>query len=315
MFISELTLVFSCLFLNQCNLNTKPDIKSINTEKNIKSQKNHPFYKPQYPKTKSPQQSKLLHRPLQKYISNSFQRKKAKQLNRKQNKSIKVNSLRDLIDIKRNVAFYPSQQISSYANRFENNVNQDVYSQPVQVDVYFESLCPDSQEFIAKQLWPTFQELYDSKIFKLSLYPYGNAQSIRIDDHWRFTCQHGELECVLNLIETCVIYTYPDPILYLPYIKCVEENPTEVQANKCAVQTMLDINLINQCVTSKQGNQYQYIVGRKTPAHSFIPWIQINGEGKNLINEQAIDDLKGLICRTYQGVKPEKCAPLPLPFF
>lgn len=50
--------------------------------------------------------------------------------------------------------------------------------QPVQVSVYYESLCPDSMYFISDQLWPTFQKI--AQIFTVDLVPFGKANVIMI---------------------------------------------------------------------------------------------------------------------------------------
>jgi len=45
---------------------------------------------------------------------------------------------------------------------------------PVLLGVYYESLCPDSKNFIVDQLQPVYSKLKD--ITFLQLVPYGNAQ-------------------------------------------------------------------------------------------------------------------------------------------
>ena len=45
---------------------------------------------------------------------------------------------------------------------------------PVQVQVYYETLCPYSIEFISQQLYPTFQNL--GQYLDIEFIPYGNAQ-------------------------------------------------------------------------------------------------------------------------------------------
>lgn len=47
---------------------------------------------------------------------------------------------------------------------------------PVLVDVYFESLCPDSEKFIKEQLFPTYEKFAGKNILNISLVPYGNAE-------------------------------------------------------------------------------------------------------------------------------------------
>ena len=80
---------------------------------------------------------------------------------------------------------------------------------PVVIDVYYETLCPYSIEFIRNQLQPTFNLLNPSGIIRVRLYPYGHVEETFGDDgQISFNCQHGVLECRLNVVETCVEYLY-----------------------------------------------------------------------------------------------------------
>ena len=54
-------------------------------------------------------------------------------------------------------------------------------SKPVAVEVYFESLCPDSEQFIIDQLYPVYKKLLGKKIFTVELIPYGNAKASFIE--------------------------------------------------------------------------------------------------------------------------------------
>ena len=47
---------------------------------------------------------------------------------------------------------------------------------PVQVQVYYETLCPYSIDFINQQLYPTYQNL--GQYLDIEFIPYGNAQVI-----------------------------------------------------------------------------------------------------------------------------------------
>jgi hypothetical protein len=88
----------------------------------------------------------------------------------------------------------------------------------VKVEVYTESLCPDCADYIINYLNPFFNNgLID--IVELRIIPYGNAR-IHLDGS--LTCQHGEDECYLNIIQTCAIRLWPkvvpssSPLLSLP---------------------------------------------------------------------------------------------------
>lgn len=47
--------------------------------------------------------------------------------------------------------------------------------QPVLVEAYFESLCPDSIRFITTQLYPTWQKLEKTGIMSVRIIPFGKA--------------------------------------------------------------------------------------------------------------------------------------------
>ncbi|XP_057862941.1 gamma-interferon-responsive lysosomal thiol protein isoform X5 [Cryptomeria japonica] len=85
-------------------------------------------------------------------------------------------------------------------------------AEKVSVEVYYESLCPDSASFIVNYLDKLFTDrLID--IVDLRLIPYGNA---RIGSNETINCQHGPYECVLNTIEACAIDAWPN-LLELQY--------------------------------------------------------------------------------------------------
>lgn len=49
----------------------------------------------------------------------------------------------------------------------------DKQNSTVNVDVYYESLCPDSIYFITKELGPIYDQL--KSVLKINLYPFGKA--------------------------------------------------------------------------------------------------------------------------------------------
>nr|CAD7580578.1 unnamed protein product [Timema californicum] len=72
---------------------------------------------------------------------------------------------------------------------------------PVNVTVFYESLCPDSIRFITQQLYPTWTQL-TSEYLAVDFVPYGKAQqTVSAEGEWNFTCQHGPNECVGNIVQ------------------------------------------------------------------------------------------------------------------
>ncbi len=56
------------------------------------------------------------------------------------------------------------------------------------------------------------------------------------------------------------------------------------------------------------GNQLQHAFAVQTdnlkPDHQYVPWVTINGEHTEDMEQAAEKDLIGLICKTYKGSNP-----------
>ena len=82
---------------------------------------------------------------------------------------------------------------------------------PINVTLYFESLCPGCNYFITSQLYPTYVKLAHTGILNVELVPYGNAKESQLHGQYVYTCQHGAAECLGNMIETCAIHVLAHP--------------------------------------------------------------------------------------------------------
>lgn len=80
--------------------------------------------------------------------------------------------------------------------------------EPVHVSAYIESLCPDSKRFITTQLYPTYQKFASSNppVLTVNLVTFGNEiigfnKTSPKQPAVLTQCQHGEPECLGNLIQ------------------------------------------------------------------------------------------------------------------
>lgn len=102
----------------------------------------------------------------------------------------------------------------------------------VSFSLYYESLCPGCRGMIMSQIWPTYEALKGTGILNINLYPYGNAIEKQHGEKWDFQCQHGALECQLNLVETCAIHLLP-AVDHIPFIHCLETKPSVKHGKVC----------------------------------------------------------------------------------
>lgn len=87
----------------------------------------------------------------------------------------------------------------------------------------------------------------------LKLYPYGNAHEEKLPDgHYKYICQHGDLECQGNFVEACIQYaTSFNSNVYFPVLECMEsaKNPL-MAAKQCLALFVPNSNwsLVENCV-------------------------------------------------------------------
>lgn len=176
------------------------------------------------------------------------------------------------------------------------------------MEVYYESLCQGSQDFILNYLTDIYQDEEISKIVNITLIPYGNAITIARNPP-SFVCQNGDVECRGNYIAACAIHLYPND--YLPFITCVEQSLkyTTSDVNRCARLNGLSGSAINNCAESDDALYYHLHYGDITPTHQYVPWIVINNE---CIGE-AVSRAKEVICDAYLGPRPSTCPTKPIP--
>ncbi|KAG2394945.1 hypothetical protein LR48_Vigan09g130100 [Vigna angularis] len=151
----------------------------------------------------------------------------------------------------------------------------------VSLELYYESLCPDSVDFIVNHLTKIFStDLIP--IVDLKFVPWGNA---KLQPNHTFICQHGPNECFLNTVEACAIDIWPELGKHFQFIYCVEDLVNQQRANdwKSCYETLhLDPEPIKQCYNSKHGKQLELRYAAETdalkPPHKYVPWVVVDGE-------------------------------------
>ncbi|XP_056246549.1 gamma-interferon-inducible lysosomal thiol reductase-like [Seriola aureovittata] len=179
----------------------------------------------------------------------------------------------------------------------------------IQVGLYYESLCPGCRGFLTEMLFPTWLLLSD--IMTVTLVPYGNAVEKPDGQKFVFDCQHGEQECLGNMIETCLLNM---TTIAFPVIFCMESSSDVINSAKSCLEIynpQLSWDKVMGCVKGDLGNQLMHLNAMKTkalnPPHKYVPWVTINGEHTDDLQDKAMNSLFTLVCNMYKGTKPAAC--------
>lgn len=178
--------------------------------------------------------------------------------------------------------------------------------QKVSLDLYYESLCPYSANFIINELTDIFDNgIID--IVDLRLFPWGNA---KLTSNNSFTCQHGPRECFLNTVEACAIDAWPNLDDHFPFINCVETRVYEgkySQWDTCFKELSLDPKPVTSCYKGEEGKKlelkYAALTAALSPPHEYVPWVVVDGEP--LLEDY--ENFISYICKAYKGPSPSAC--------
>lgn len=205
----------------------------------------------------------------------------------------------------------------SFTNAPESNqLQDDSVARPADAAVYmmvfYEALCPDSKNFIIKQLEPTFVRA--PHLIDIQFVPYGKATtSTKSDGSLAFECQHGPIECEANTIHACVVEAVHDAKIRLNMVGCmIRDNLIPKDAfYRCAKENGVEIESIQKCYDSPHGAELLKLHGEAThalrPSVSFIPTVTLDGQQGR--QASILKDLFGEVCKiaSGRGPKPVEC--------
>ncbi|BES89978.1 gamma-interferon inducible lysosomal thiol reductase [Nesidiocoris tenuis] len=170
----------------------------------------------------------------------------------------------------------------------------------VYVDVYYESLCPDSRSFFMNELLPTVHKLGD--VLFVNLVPYGRAETIIKGEDIEFICQHGPKECLGNKFHACIIQnTKSNNQLSVNVTGCLFEDYFQPQAERCCKKFGVPWEDVKSCVYGSEGTQLLKVHGdltnRLLPI-DFIPTVALNQvTGSKNYQAAILKNLANEVCR------------------
>ncbi|KAH8278890.1 hypothetical protein KR018_010784 [Drosophila ironensis] len=147
------------------------------------------------------------------------------------------------------------------------------------VEIYYETLCPDSVSFIRRRLYRVMVEENFWAYTDLKLYPFGKA-GFHMNPETNETqvfCQHGEEECELNALHACILETMPLPWDSFRMINCMLSSYSS-RLDECSEELGLDVTKAKECKSTRRTPEILAPYGKKTSRLrlSFVPTIVFN---------------------------------------
>jgi len=178
--------------------------------------------------------------------------------------------------------------------------------------LYYESLCPDSVDFVINQLYPTYLGL--SSYLRVQLVPFGKA--FLNDTH--FICRHGQMECVADKVHGCAFKKVANESAVMAFLNCTmatyrKDNTTDYPTQQCAEKSGILYETINSCISNDQEaltyiREFQRETTALKPKLDFIPLLVFNNEYPTNDTKEELDNLKKFTCGKFNGTKIDFCS-------
>lgn len=197
-------------------------------------------------------------------------------------------------------------------------------SEKVVVEIYYESLCPDSLELLTGSFLKAWRAKELREHMDVRLYPFGNADMHSEEDvdkefkvkhpdanYPLIDCQHGEEECLGNMIQACAVKKL-QMIKSVNFILCMAAQGAhadiKTSSSDCAGKLGVDMNGITDCVGSEEGHQLMAHLGRKSLdpqlQRTYVPFVLLNGKHEKAADE---NDFLRPFCHALGAQQPSMC--------
>ncbi|XP_027717485.1 gamma-interferon-inducible lysosomal thiol reductase-like, partial [Vombatus ursinus] len=151
---------------------------------------------------------------------------------------------------------------------------------PVTVKLFYEALCPSPRSFMSVVLFPSWA-LLGNDVLDVVLVPFGNAEERLVNGTWEFTCQHGKLECKLNMIQvkTLLPQASPGGTAVINCMMSAAHPETSLESCLKIYIPQICVDDIMKCATGHQGKEMMHqnamMTNHLSPPHTYTPWILV----------------------------------------
>ncbi|TMW45856.1 hypothetical protein DOY81_009060 [Sarcophaga bullata] len=192
------------------------------------------------------------------------------------------------------------------------NASDSPESKKLEVEIFYETLCPDSMRFVRNQLYTSMKSNELLPYTDLKFIPYGKVgvwtnPSTNITNLY---CQHGLTECELNALHACIV-EHNTIEEQLEMFNCLL-NGYNTDVDVCAKNLNIDVAPAKNCKNTRTNVDILKKYGDETDAIeiSFVPSIAMGGQFDPWKQRSILYNFSRVFCRKYKekfGITLEKC--------
>lgn len=230
----------------------------------------------------------------------------------------------------RSVSLRAASPESKQADKASTTRTSHAAKNRAKLEIHYETLCPYCSTLIGESLQTIWNDEEFRERIDVALFPAGNMNSIpasEVSEGYKFfhaeltdkglgyvfQCQHGEQECLGNMIQACIMKSKSEAQDHLPTLFCIESrlaegDSIEKVAFECMKETDIDVHEVLSCTQTAAANDMMYLISNYSnslsPQRQYVPWVTIDGEH---FEDADAGDLLGPLCRSLAPPVPAAC--------
>eukprot|EP01084_Bolivina_argentea_P084097 152190_1 len=194
----------------------------------------------------------------------------------------------------------------------------------ISVNLYLESCCPNTQDFITNSLAPLWNTDGLKNIVNITISFWGKQQYYynKTTNIYHYACQHGYNECVGQQLEDCIIHLYPNSNQNIPFVIKLETEMKRMDCQNSTHCTCDIVQLSETLISQTPGNfgmnwndiencrnnvtrvniiEIQESTFTAKTKLNYVPWITVNGKHTPQIQSQCQNSLIDCICEMFRN--------------
>jgi interferon gamma-inducible protein 30 len=184
------------------------------------------------------------------------------------------------------------------------------FSKILEIDIFYESLCPFSNQFISETIHEFMEIPNFRKFVKINFHPFGKAKDKTVNLNFKFECQHGENECFGNKIQLCALKKLNEENgmnFVICFMTAIPQLGEDMSSALYACVPKKLYKEIQECSYGEEGNLLMHQEAKISPDLDHVPAIVVNGKYDTDVENDIRFSLRDYFCKIGQNMQLKEC--------